>query len=107
MIALAMFFAWFAVTLVLRGVSLDVFWDWFIVNTGVWPAAPDLTVATAIGLSFFVSFLFWRDSTADREASRGKSVIEIICEGVGITIVFYAWFWLVALFLHYWLNIGA
>lgn len=42
MIALLLFIGWFVVTLVLRGVSLDVFWGWFIQNTGVWPAAPDL-----------------------------------------------------------------
>lgn len=107
MIAFLLFFVWLAITLVLRGVSLDVFWDWFIVNTGVWPAAPDLTVGTALGLSFFVSFLFWRDSSADREANKGKSVTDTILESMGIGLVLYATFWLMALFLHYTLGIGA
>lgn len=104
---LVIFAVLFALSMILRGGSLDVFWDWFIVNTGIWPDAPDLTMATGLGLSFFVGFLWWRHSPSDNKTLVGEDWGEVLGRAIGLTVVSYAWFWLVALFLHYFLNVGA
>jgi hypothetical protein len=104
---LVIFAAWFLITTLLRGASLDVFWGWFIQNT-FWPDAPDLTLAWALGLSFIVSFLVHQMSgPADRKANQGKSAGDVIGEGIGMTLTYYASFWLVALLYHYVFGIGA
>lgn len=99
------FLVWLAVVMLLRGVTLDIFWDWFLRD--VFPSLPGLTVGTALGISLFVTFLWWRDSEADTDAVARKSAWELVGAGVAKTVVYYAWFWLMALLLHYGFNIGA
>lgn len=105
MLALVMFIAWFLALAVVRGASLDVFWDWFIATPNIWPAAPDLTIGSALGLSFVITFLTYQASADAKQ--EGDSAITIIAIGIGKSIVFYATVWVTALAYHYLFNIGA
>lgn len=87
-------FAFFVFT-ILRGASLDVFWDWFIVGPDApFQTLPGLTFAQALGLSLVVSFLTYQ-STADTETD--DDATEAAVKAVAKGLVYYTVIWFVAI----------
>ncbi len=85
--------------MLIRGASLDVFWDWFIAGqyAPFFEAAPDITLIQALGMSVIIGFFTgnWLSKMAktDDETEKPTSVL-------GYTLGGYVGLWLVAIFIH-------
>lgn len=89
-----------------RGITIDQFWDWFLID----PSAPfhgmlpAITTAEALGLSILVTVFVYSStgSDADREANEGKSSGEQMAEELGKAMLFYAFIWVFAIIIKSW-----
>lgn len=102
MAALLLFIGYSVVVAVVRGGSLDVFWDWFLAGPDApfYGSLPDITLVQALGISLIVTLLTYHHSSADQEANKGKGATALIMESIGVSVVFYVTFWIFAIIYH-------
>lgn len=94
------FFIYLPFATVLRGLSIAVFWNWFIAGQGAAfeGSAPMLSVIQALGISLVVAFLtyeFQNDSDTD-----GADASEIVVKGIAKSLGYFIMFWLMAIIYH-------
>lgn len=90
---------WYPLLTIVRGLSIAVFWNWFIAGPGA-PfegSAPMLTTIQALGLSLVVGFLTYEFNSNDDDDKDATEII--VAAGVKI-VVLYAMYWTIALIYH-------
>lgn len=81
---------------VLRGGTLDVFWEWFINGPAApFQSAPDLSFAQALGVSLVVSFLTYQFTNSESESSDDATEAAVL--GLVKLLAIYAILWILAL----------
>lgn len=101
------FFIAMIILTIIRGVTIDQFWDWFLID----PGAPfhgqlsAITTAEALGLSLIISVLVFSTtgSDADNAANRGKSVGEVLFKSFLMSLMLYGVWWAFALIIKGWI----
>lgn len=85
-----------AFTAVVRGGSLDVFWDWFISGPEApfHGSAPDISLIQALGLALVVTYLVFQFHDTD---NNGRSAGEVIAYSFGQFIVLTGTLWVAAI----------
>lgn len=100
MALLLFFFVWLPAVTILRGLSIAVFWNWFIAGPGAAfdGSAPILSIIQALGISLVVSFLtyeFNNDSDTD-----GQDANEAVAKSIYKSITYFVMFWIMAIIYH-------
>lgn len=100
MITLLLFIGFLVIFSILRGVTLDVFWDWFISGPTApfHGSVPSITLVQALGISLLVAFLTFQPG-AEKD-NEGKGVRELVAEQIGVGVVLYVTFWVFAIIYH-------
>lgn len=93
------------ISALIGGASLDIWWSWFI--QPVFPAAPDLTLATAIGVAFVVSFLTQSATVIQDDTNAPADPAAQVARSVGKGGSYYIVMWILALTYHFLFGIGA
>lgn len=92
---------------IVRGVTIDQFWDWFLINPGApfYDKLPAISMAQALGLSLMVSVFVYSHtgSDADSQANEGKPAVQQLLETMGKATFIYAFWWTFALILKGWI----
>lgn len=84
---------------VLRGLTLDVFWDWFISGPSApFHSVPSITFVQALGLSLLISFLTFQPG-AEKDDS-DKDPTEVCIKLISTGFLFYGVFWVFAIIYH-------
>ena len=84
---------------VLRGLTLDVFWDWFITGPSApFHSIPSITFIQALGLSLVITFLTFQPGAEKSEES--KDPVEVCAQQIATGLLFYALIWVFAVVYH-------
>lgn len=101
------FFIAMVILTIIRGVTIDQFWDWFLIDPGApfHGQLPAITTAEALGLSLIVSvFMFsTTGSDADNAANQGKSIGEVLLHNFLMGLILYGLWWVFALIIKGWI----
>lgn len=91
--------------MVLRGVSIDTFWDWFVSGAGApfYQHAPDIGFWQALGLSLLIAFMTYEFNNITLEEDKDDSSTILIKAFVKLFII-YGSFWGLAIFYHSFIN---
>jgi len=90
-----------AYTMILRGLSLEVFWDWFVSGPDApfYGSVPGITFAQALGISLLVAFLTY-DAFDKKTENGGRDAGTILLESFFKITLIYGVFWLGAILYH-------
>lgn len=84
---------------VLRGLTLDVFWDWFVTGPSApFHSIPSITFVQALGLSLLISFLTFQPGAEEDQSD--KDPLEICVKTISTGFLFYGVFWIFAIAYH-------
>lgn len=99
MVVIAFIFFIAIVFSILRGLTLDVFWDWFITGPNApFHSVPSITFVQALGLSLVVTFLTFQPGA--EKSTEGQSPVEAAVQTIGVGIFWYATVWAFAIAYH-------